>query len=160
MCKEENINCYNCGLSHYSFFCLKADQKEQSSDESLQSDHQSNESPPETVGSVSASAHPSTGKEETVLFMCVRASDRSPTKSVKANIFLDSFRTFLTEELNDKLDLKPIGRDSMKICSFGSQNPEASTLNRVMFDVVTNFGDKISLTGNVKSFSLRLHQTI
>jgi hypothetical protein len=119
-----------------------------------QSDQSSDESPPETVGSVSASAHSLTGKEETVLFMCVQATVRSPTKSVKANIFLDSmsFRTFLTEELNDKLDLEPIGRDSMKICSFGSQNPEASTLNRVIFDVVTDFGDKISLTGNVKKF--------
>ena len=166
-CTITTTKCFYCQKPHYSYFCLKKDaeagskpkSKPQARTESRTVSFASSSETPNTSKAdevVGATLHPS-GKNETVLFMCIRvqiSNSSNPKKSVDANIFLDgmSFRTFMTEDLSQRLGLKPFDTEEFNIGVFGSDSAPKSTLSRVSFNVLTEFGEPIPMKGSVKKF--------
>ena len=72
----------------------------------------------------------------------------TPDATIEANIIFDegAQRSFVTQEMATKLNLKPSGKGNISLASFGSKSTTNKTLHTGVIDVHTLSGDKIPVS--------------
>ena len=72
----------------------------------------------------------------------------TPDVTMEGNIIFDegAQRSFITQEMATKLNLKPCGKDNISLASFGSKSTTNKTLCTGVVDVHTLSGDKIPVS--------------
>jgi hypothetical protein len=160
---ESNINCNHCQKEHRIAFCSQFEKEKASKSSSTIGAAVSKQDNPDSQDEESSeqqevTAAVKTGnmsETKTTLFMCARVYAFNPLKPkvrTLANVFVDSMssRSFLTDDLAHKLNLKIEKSEKFPLGVFGSEATTFITSDIVQVGIVSEFGENLSIKANTK----------
>ncbi len=146
-CKSQN-RCQNCKRKHHTSICTNTRQEQ----EKAKTPNQENLPQVTPVNAAMTVPVPNTSTNTEINgTMCLLKTAIAPVRSqhftVEAHILFDegAQRSFITQDLVDQLQLKPIKRDTIGLSAFGTKTPTTRQLDVVTVDLVTEYNETVSL---------------
>ncbi len=143
-CKSQN-RCQNCKRKHYTSICTNTRQKQEKAKTPNQ------ENLPQVMPAAMTVPVPNTSTNtEMNDTMCLLKTAIAPVCSqhftVEAHILFveGAQRSFITQDLVDQLQLKPIKRDTIGLSAFGTKTPTCQ-LDVGTVDLVTEYNETLCL---------------